>query len=67
MRRRAMDRPSPTPFLLARKASSVRKKGVKMRDEILLAVGSQVRLYENVVTAGVLLLREAADALPAIH
>ena len=62
-----MDRPSPTPSLLARKASAVRKKGVKMRDEILLAVGSQVRLHESVVTAGVLLLREAADALPAIH
>ena len=30
MRRRAMDRPSPTPSLMARKASAVRKKGVKM-------------------------------------
>ena len=42
-------------------------QGCLTRDEIFLAVGSQVRLHENVVTAGVLLLREAADALPAVH
>lgn len=57
-------RPDPSKPEYVRRPVTVARR---TRDEIFLAVGSQVQLHENVVTAGVLLLREAADALPAVH
>lgn len=54
-------RPDPTKTEYVRRPVTVARR---TRDEIFLAPDSQLRAEDRVVTAGALLLREAADALP---
>lgn len=55
-------RPDPAKGEFVRRPVTVARR---TRDEIFLTADSQVRADDSVVTSGSLLLREAADALPA--
>ena len=57
-------RPDPSKPEYVRKPVTVARR---TRDEIFLAADSEVRLNDVVVTTGVLLLREASEALPSVH